>query len=47
MEEHRMKDIENRLSRKMFGPKRDEVTGEWIELYRTIVLPVALYGCET
>jgi hypothetical protein len=28
-EEHRLRVFENRVLRKMFGPKRDEVTGEW------------------
>jgi hypothetical protein len=28
-EEHRLKVFENRGLRKIFGPKRDEVTGEW------------------
>jgi hypothetical protein len=27
-EEHRQKMLENRVLRKVFGPKRDEVTGE-------------------
>ena len=25
--------FENRVSRRVFGPKRDEVTGEWRELH--------------
>jgi hypothetical protein len=25
--------FENRVLRKIFGPKRDEVTGEWIKLH--------------
>jgi hypothetical protein len=25
--------FENRMSRKIFGPKRDEVTGEWRKLH--------------
>ena len=25
--------FENRVLRRMFGPKRDEVTGEWRELH--------------
>jgi hypothetical protein len=29
MEEHRLKAFENRVLRRMFGPKRYEVTGEW------------------
>jgi hypothetical protein len=28
-EEHRLRVLENRVLRKIFGPKRDEVTGEW------------------
>ena len=32
-EEHRLKVFENRLMRKVFGPKRDEVTGEWRKLH--------------
>jgi hypothetical protein len=28
-EEHRMRAFENRVLRRMFGPKRDEVTREW------------------
>jgi hypothetical protein len=32
-EEHRLRVFENRVLRKIFGPKRDEVTGEWIKLH--------------
>ena len=32
-EERRLKVFENRVSRKVFGPKRDEVTGEWRKLH--------------
>jgi hypothetical protein len=32
-EEHRLSEIENRVLRRIFGPKRDEVTGEWRKLY--------------
>jgi hypothetical protein len=28
-EEHRLRVIENRVLRRIFGPKRDEVTGCW------------------
>jgi len=28
-EEHRLRVYENRVLRRVFGPKRDEVTGEW------------------
>jgi hypothetical protein len=31
-EEHRLKVFENMALRKIFGPKRDEVTGEWRKL---------------
>jgi hypothetical protein len=32
-EEHRLRVFENRVLRRMFGPKRDEVTGGWRNLY--------------
>jgi hypothetical protein len=32
-EEHRLKVFENRVLRRIFGPKRDEVTGEWRQLH--------------
>jgi hypothetical protein len=32
-EEHRLRVFENRLLRRIFGPKRDEVTGEWRRQY--------------
>jgi hypothetical protein len=28
-EEHKLRVFENRVLRRIFGPKRDEVTGEW------------------
>jgi hypothetical protein len=28
-EEHRLREFENRVLRRIFGPKRDEGTGEW------------------
>jgi hypothetical protein len=28
-EEHKLMVFENRVLRKIFGPKREEVTGEW------------------
>jgi hypothetical protein len=31
-EEHRLRVFENRVLRRIFGPKRDEVTGGWIKL---------------
>jgi hypothetical protein len=33
MEEHRLRVFENRVLRRIFGPKRDKVTGEWRELH--------------
>src|SRR5215471_14998486 len=32
-EEHRLMVFENRVLRRVFGPKRDEVTGEWRKLH--------------
>ena len=32
-EERRLKMVENRVLRRVFGPKRDEVTGEWRKLH--------------
>jgi hypothetical protein len=32
-EEHRLKVLENRVLRRIFEPKRDEVTGEWRKLH--------------
>jgi hypothetical protein len=32
-EEHRLGVFENRVLRKIFGPKRDEVIGEWRKLH--------------
>ena len=31
--EHRLRVFENRVLRRIFGPKRDKVTGEWRELH--------------
>jgi hypothetical protein len=33
MEERRLKVFENRVLRRIFGPKRDQVTGEWRKLH--------------
>jgi hypothetical protein len=33
MEEHRLRVFQNRVLRRMFGPKRDEVTGGWRKLH--------------
>jgi hypothetical protein len=32
-EECRLRVFENRVLRRIFGPKRDEVTGEWRKLH--------------
>jgi hypothetical protein len=32
-EEHRLRVFENRVLRRIFGPKRDEVTGVWRNLH--------------
>ena len=32
-EEGRLRVFENRLLRRIFGPKKDEVTGEWIKVH--------------
>ena len=33
MEERRLRVFENRVLKRIFGPKRDEVTGEWRKLH--------------
>jgi hypothetical protein len=33
-EEHRLRVFVSRVLRKIFGPKRDEVTGEWRKLHK-------------
>jgi len=32
-EERRLRVLENRVLRRVFGPKKDEVTGEWKKLH--------------
>jgi hypothetical protein len=32
-EEHRLRVLENGVLRKLFGPKKDEVTGNWRRLH--------------
>jgi hypothetical protein len=32
-EEHRLRVFENSVLRRIFGPKRDEMTGEWRKLH--------------
>ena len=31
-EEHRLRVLENRVLKRIFGPRRDKVTGEWRKL---------------
>jgi hypothetical protein len=33
MEEHKLRVFENKVLRRIFGPKRDEVTGEWRNMH--------------
>jgi hypothetical protein len=33
IKEHRLRVFENRVLRRIFGPKRDEVTGDWRKLH--------------
>jgi hypothetical protein len=35
-EEHMLRVFENRVLRRVFGPKRDEVTGEWRKLHNEL-----------
>jgi hypothetical protein len=35
-EENRLTVFENRVLRRIFGPKRDEVTGEWRKLHNEV-----------
>jgi hypothetical protein len=37
-EEHRLRVFENRLLRRIFGPKRDEVMGGWRKLHNEVLL---------
>jgi hypothetical protein len=37
-EEHRLGVFENRVLRRIFGPKSDEVTGEWRKLHNEELL---------
>jgi len=35
-EEHRLRVFQDRVLRKIFGPQRDKVTGDWTRLYHVI-----------
>jgi hypothetical protein len=37
-EEHRLRVFEDRVLRRIFGPQRDEVTGEWRKLHNEELL---------
>jgi hypothetical protein len=37
-EEYRLRVFENKLLKRIFGPKRDEVTGEWRKLHNEELL---------
>jgi uncharacterized membrane protein len=41
MEEHRLRVFENKVLRRIFGPKRDEVTGGWRKLHNEELQDVA------
>ena len=42
-EEHRLRVFENKVLRKIFGAKKDEITGEWRKLRNAELLVHALY----
>jgi len=41
-EEHRLRLLESRVLRNIFGPKRDKVTGEWRRLHNEELLDLCL-----
>jgi hypothetical protein len=42
-EEHRLRVFENRVLRRICGPKREEVTGEWRRLHNEELYDLAKY----
>jgi hypothetical protein len=44
-EEHRLKVFENRVLRRIFGPKKDEVTGEWRKLHNEELRDLYVLPC--
>jgi hypothetical protein len=42
-EEHRLRVFENRVLRRLFGPKRDEVTDEWRNYIMRSLLTLTKY----
>jgi hypothetical protein len=43
-EEHGLKEFENRVLRRIFGPKRDQIMGEWRKLHNEELRD--LYSCQ-
>jgi hypothetical protein len=43
-EECRLRVFENKVLRRIFGPKRDEVTGEWRRLHNKELYPAYSYN---
>jgi len=41
--ERRLRVFENRVLRRIFGPKRDEVTGEWRKLHTRSLMTCTLH----
>jgi len=46
-EEHRLRVFENWMLRRIFGPKRDEITGDWRKLHREELNDVQLIKSRT
>jgi hypothetical protein len=46
-EEHRLRVFENRVLRKKFGPKKDEVTGEWRQREREDCITRSFMVCTS
>ena len=44
-EEHRLRVFENRVLRRIFGPKRDQVTDEWRKLHKEELNDLSLTQC--
>jgi hypothetical protein len=44
-EEHRLRVFENRVLRRIFGPKRDEVTGKWRKLHSEELHNLCSFPC--
>ena len=39
-----MRVFENRVLRRIFGPKRDEITGEWRKLRKNLIICTTYYS---